>query len=689
MHNLNDLNILYVEDSKATAMLIKKIVESKGAVCQIARNGEEALPLLSKEHFDLILIDYDLPDVTGLDLIRWVVARQMDTPCVMLTAVGDEEIAFQAMQEGAYDFVLKSSNVQNINLIDLTILKALERQKLIREKNKAYESLKKSEEDYRTLVQILPDIVFKIDSDGMFTFLNDAVRELGYEPSSLIGRHFSVLLHPDDAAKVDRHKVLPEFKGRITGPEGAPKLFNERRTGDRSTRFLEVRLRDNQKMMASPAARFGLISSWGEVSVTGQIQTTGSDLSYPGSAGIIRNITVRKENERLLIEAKQKAEEADRLKSIFLANMSHEIRTPMNAIIGYTDLLIDLRPDLKQREYLDIIKDSGSMLLNLINNILDLSRMESDQMQIVNKSVDLHALLQSVYSNIAILIRKQARNIELEVQLPAAVPRFVRTDAFRLKQVLMNLLGNAVKFTESGSISFGIEMVADDMLQFHVRDTGQGIADSDLENIFDPFRQFHQNAQKYGGTGLGLAICKNIVELMQGHIWCESSTGLESGTTFYFQLPCLESSHALLPQAEPDRQKFWLAGHKVLVADDNPVNQLLAQRILESVAIQVTTADNGQSCFQKYLADPEIELILMDLQMPEMSGIEVTSRIRSHEQSSGRSKTLILALTAVSMAEEKDRCLAAGFDDFLTKPIDKAHLLDTLQRLLSAGEATG
>jgi signal transduction histidine kinase/ActR/RegA family two-component response regulator len=394
--------------------------------------------------------------------------------------------------------------------------------------------------------------------------------------------------------------------------------------------------------------------------------------------------------EEALLVAKKAAEAASQAKSNFLANMSHEIRTPMNAVVGFTEMLMDTSLNDEQLEHAKILKRSGDGLLVLIDDILDFSRIEAGQL--VLETVEFAP--QATAHQVCDLIRPSVANKPIEVlcRIGDEVPANVRGDPARFKQVLVNLMGNAAKFTEAGEIELVMDIRGHKNsrvgLQAIVRDTGIGISKRQTDTIFEVFHQADTSStRKYGGTGLGLPICKRIAKILDGDVWVESQLG--KGSTFYFTAWFEEAEHKKreeeLVVTQHDLRASSRKSARILLAEDNPVNQRLAKLMLTKAGYQVEVADNGKEAIEKIMSFPEgYDLIFMDVQMPQMDGPKATRTLREK----GFDKIPIVAMTAHAMKGDRERCLQAGMDDYITKPIKRKSVLAMVQKWLHYKDAS-
>jgi PAS domain S-box-containing protein len=494
------------------------------------------------------------------------------------------------------------------------------------------------------IMNTTPDAIVTFNGEGTIVDCNNATRAaLGWETSELKGQSIQI--------------IIPDLS---VGPAGLTANFMNKPwlTGISAEEFELTARRKNGKILS--------------------VRLTAGQVNIPGESlfvAFISDISERNQLEQDLRQARDKAEQAANSRQAFLANMSHEIRTPMNAIIGYSDLLLGdgVSPELAEK-YLRIIANSGRSLLSLLNDILDHAKLEKGKMELELTDFSLREEINDTVSTL--WVQAQQRGLELECTIsPDTVERYIGSP-MRIRQVLTNLIGNAVKFTDTGFVHVNVKPEGDDMV-FSVSDTGIGIPEDRLQIIFDPFSQADAaTSRKFGGTGLGTAISKQLVELMGGSIAVSSEVGV--GSTFTFRLPLKKcTSRTIRELAKPQKKSSDLKKMRILVADDVPLNVELLTIVLEKDGHNIVSVSDGQKALNHAIKE-KFDVILMDVQMPKMDGFTATRKIRDFEHKNNQKPTPVLALTAGVMDEDKEAARKAGMDDFVTKPVD----LETLKQAI-------
>ena len=406
---------------------------------------------------------------------------------------------------------------------------------------------------------------------------------------------------------------------------------------------------------------------------------------------IVHDITDRIKSERELISAKETAEHASRAKSMFLANMSHEIRTPMNGIIGMTELSLSKSTDDDQKEYLKLVQKSAESLLRVVNDILDYSNIEAGQMKMEKMPFHLQECLKEVIDLFRIGVKQKGLDISLEYD--PKIPHNVLGDPVRIRQVLANLIGNAVKFTHIGKINVAVMLrsIGDKNIEilFKVSDTGIGISKDELNSLFSAFTQLDSSySKRYGGTGLGLAITKQLVELMGGKVWVESIKDVGSSFFFIVKLGLPTDTDNKKEQMTVDGvQRNTGSGANILLAEDDKTSNYLVKVLLQKRNHNVVAVFNGAEAVEAY-KNGKFDLVLMDIQMPVMNGLEATEEIRSYEAATGL-YTPIIAVTAYALKGDREKCIKTGIDDYITKPINNELFIATINNWLAKSRDAG
>ncbi len=515
------------------------------------------------------------------------------------------------------------------------------------------QELEQSEEKYHALYDNSPGLMISVDalSKRVIECNETLLQRLGYMRDEIIGKEVFDLYHPDsvDAAQ----KVFKQFLD--TNEVHNAELQLARKGGGKIDVLLDVTAYVDKK-----TGRKHTLSIW-------------------------RDITERKILEQNILRAKEEAERANQAKSIFLANMSHELRTPLNAVLGFSEMLArDPQLNEKQKENLNIINRSGSHLLMLINDVLDMSKIEAGRVELEPVAVDLSRLLHDVSD--MMLLRTESKYLQFILELSSSLPQNVLLDREKFRQVLINLLGNAIKFTEVGCVILRAD--AEELsngkwqLHFEIEDTGPGILTDEIGNIFEPFMQVGHSANKQKGSGLGLAISRQFIQLMRGDITVEST--VNKGSIFRFEIP---TEAAIVDDLQPyvDETKQRIVGlavdepeWRILVVEDDFNNRLLLSRLLESVGFKVREAENGEEAIQQF-KDWQPHLIWMDIRMPVMDGYEATRGIRALPEGK---QVIILALTASAFSNQDEKILTSGCNAVHHKPYEESTIFTAMQEQL-------
>jgi PAS domain S-box-containing protein len=516
-----------------------------------------------------------------------------------------------------------------------------------------------SEEKFRAMFEQSPlGVSLSVGLTGNLLAVNERYAQItGRSREELATLNWTQITHPDD--------VQPQLESMAKMEAGQqPRL-------------------QMQKRYVRPDGTF----VWVHVTTARVIVEAADSRTY---LALVEDITERRQFEENLRAAKQAADEASAAKSQFLATMSHEIRTPMNGVIGMTGLLLDTSLNAEQRRYANTIHASGEALLALLNDILDFSRIEAGKLELESVDFELREVLDELAA--PLILRARAKGLSLKCEVDRNVPSSVCGDPGRLRQILTNLVGNAVKFTEVGEISVRASLVertaTDFLLRFTVRDTGIGISPEQQQKLFQKFTQADASTtRRYGGTGLGLAIAKDLAELMGGEIGVTSTLGV--GSEFWFTVRLLAQRLRDLPATVPFTSRFSQAslpairkpGARILIAEDNVVNQEVALGILRKLGLRADAVGDGAEALELLKSLP-YDLVLMDMQMPEMDGLEATRIIRNPQSAVLNHQVPVVAMTANAMRGDRERCLKAGMNDYITKPVSSQALVEALNSWL-------
>jgi len=797
--NTKTINVLLVDDDSGDRRLIELVLARPSDIVRFnmetAETLSEAGERLSSNAYDIVLLDLNLPDSTGINTVTMIRRENPDVPIVVLTGLADEEMGIEAIRNGAEDYVIKGKRLEYA--LARIIRYAIERRR-------TEKALRKSEGKLNAMLQSIGDHMSMMDKDLNIIWANNTARKLF--GNDIVGKKCYQTYHrrkepcqpyPCITLKAFADGKSHEHDTQVIGKDGETIYFHctsnvaLRDKDGNPTAVLEVsrditeskraerQLRESEQRyhlvlkgaglgtwdwnMQTDEAQFNTrwaemkgysldeikphLNSWKNlvhpddlpgvyeilnahlegktpfyeaefrmrhksgdwlwILDKGKVVERDKDGKPIRAAGTHLDITERKRAEQELkqlnrqLEASveranlmtQEAVMADLAKSQFLANMSHEIRTPMNAIIGFSEVLSEEELAEEQKHYVDIIRESAENLLQLVNDILDFSKMEAGKLSIEIIDCPLEHLFAVVES----LMRPSAieKGLEFGIRQCGQLPANIRTDPVRLRQCLINLINNAIKFTEKGHVCVSVsrqEIDNQPYIRFDVEDTGIGIAADKQKEIFNVFTQTDStDTRKYGGTGLGLAITKQLTQLLNGRITLTSEKG--KGSVFSLIVPAgvdVESQPAYkgyrladeLKQEPPDAHQQHKFSGTVLVAEDSLSNQVLIRLLLERLDLEVTIAADGKEAVDKALSQP-FDLIFMDMQMPNMNGYSAAKKLRKNGIT-----TPIVALTAHAMKGDRQKCIFVGCNDYLPKPINRKDLLRTIRKYLPCGDET-
>ncbi|OWP64208.1 PAS domain S-box protein [Hymenobacter amundsenii] len=524
----------------------------------------------------------------------------------------------------------------------------------ITEKKRSQLELAAQEEKFRAIFESFQDVYYRTDHQGLITLLSPSVSDmLGYQPEEVLG-HF-----------IGDYYINPQERDNL--------LRQVQEHGE--ARNFELAMRHKQGHAVSVLVNARRLAG-----------SSPDDSSTNGTEGIGRDITGLKQMQDDLRRAKEAAELALEAKTLFLANMSHELRTPMNGIIGMIDLLHQTVSSEEQEEYVDTLRKSSDALLAILNDILDLSKIQAGKLQLNEVGIDLHYTLDKIYSLFS--NRANQKRLRFTYHITPHTPRFIITDETRLLQILSNLTSNAIKFTAQGTVNIVVSSsVADEnehVIRFAVQDSGIGISPDDEKLLFTNFTQLDTTPTKaFGGTGLGLAISKQLSDMLGGEIGVYSNVG--EGSTFWFTIRCQVAHNEaqivqerLTARERPQEVVRFESTPRVLLVDDNPINQQVASRLLDKLGCDVVVASDGFEAISRAIApDTQYDLIFMDIQMPEMDGVTAMHEIRRRL---GTICPPIVAMTAYSMKEDAERFVQEGMDDYISKPVKSQDLYAVMRR---------
>lgn len=630
------VSVLYVEDEEFIRMPMAEMLGRRLEKIVAAGSAKEAIALHANEDFDILLTDIRMPGLNGLELIKILRQKQPDIKAIILSAYNETDFFTEAIDLGIDGFLIKPIDRQKL----FALLTKVGSQKI--QENIA----KVNEEKFMALAASANDAIIMLDGVGLVNFWNRAAEVMfGYSFEQIVNASIERLLVSVDGTSltidgIRSHEMVLDKAVVISEYSALPRI----------------------------GPSFPV-----EISFT-TFKVGGLDQFLL----IIRDVSERKKREEELLTALDRANEATRAKQQFLSVMSHEIRTPLNGILGAVNLLLQENPREDQLDYFKTLEFSGNHLLSLVNDILDFSKIEANRIQFERIDFNLRELVKGLMKIFA--FKANDKGIELKLNVAECIPDVVKGDPMRLNQILTNLIGNAVKFTEKGEISLKINITEQHekflRCRFEVADTGIGILPEKLSTIFEFFSQADTNTtRKYGGTGLGLAITRKLVELQNGTI--EVLSEVNKGSSFSFELTfevaIMDGNREV--KASGNLQHS-LKGIRILLVEDNKINQMIAGKFLNRWDAVVVIAENGKEALEKSL-ESKFDIILMDLQMPELDGYETSRLIRARADDYSLNIPII-ALTASAYNEVKDGVMLSGMNDIINKPF----IPDELNRIV-------
>lgn len=646
--------LLLVDDDEVDIMTFERALRKSqlNYKIDVCKNADEALVTITKNQYDCIFLDYLLPGIDGLQLLVKIRELNVLTPVAVLTSQGDEKIAVQMIQNGAFDYFNKLEI--NPDKISKVIISAVRLSDSERQRELAEKQIKETNSRLNAVIESTHDLIYAVDLNLNLIAFNSSFKEKIEHLCQQNGllNNISDFSHIplDDEIK---QNWIANLRRSLTGEQFTV------------TNQITFSKKENAK-------------NYYEITYN---PIYDGELQINGVAVYARDITEKKHFEEELLNARNAAIAAAKTKSEFLSNMSHEIRTPMNAIIGLTTLLLGEDFSGTNLENLKSIKYSADNLMVIINDILDFSKIEAGKISFESIEFDISQRISELRKTFE--HRTHEKGLSFITNIDSKIPNVLLGDPYRLNQILFNLVGNAIKFTAEGSITVNVKLAKEEdnkiLVRFEIIDTGIGIPEDKQNSIFESFTQANTDTtRKYGGTGLGLAITKNLTNLQGGEIGIESKLG--KGTMFYVEIPYVKANKEALENQQSDDVKVQdLSDLNILVVEDNIMNQMVAKQFFKKWNNTISIANNGAEALKVLSEKQDFDIVLMDLQMPEMSGYEASQLIRSGESSVLNHNIPIIALSADAFLETRQKVIECGMNDFVTKPFKPDELYNKIR----------
>ncbi|MBD2187024.1 response regulator [Pseudanabaena mucicola] len=649
---MNLASVLIIDDEADNFDVIETLLSDQDYQLHYAASGQDAITYLDTFQPDLILLDVMMPVMDGIEVCKLIktLPKWQEVPIIMVTALNSKEDLAKCLNAGANDFISKPLSSLEFRARVQSMLRIKEQ----------HDRLERANAMIHAQLEASLEGIIAVDEQGKLVAYNQKMCEIW--DMNAITAHVN-------------YRELPLIPLLIQEnfPEEIIQILEETYDEPEEVSHGEIIINNNNyeyfsSSVTSPTGKF-----WGFV-------------------WRFRNITHRKQYETNLQQAKEVAESALRVKSDFLAMMSHEIRTPINGVLGMTELLATTTLDQEQNRFVQSIQTSGEILLTVINDILDFSKLESQKLLLEHLPVDVYAIIIDTCALLS--TQAESKGIKVQYQIDENTPAYILGDAIRLRQILLNLTNNAVKFTHEGVVQISVSPTTDadnqTTLLFAIKDSGIGLSPEQLQKLFQPFTQASiATTRQYGGTGLGLVICQKLVQMMGGKIWAESA--LNQGSTFSFVIPVTVTDEA--PQAmTPIERRNMLRPTKplrtdlatqlplnILVAEDNLINQEMVLAMLSKMGYVPKIVNDGIEVLEA-IKEQDFDIVFLDVQMPRMNGLETATHIVGEwsQLSNNPLRPKLIAMTASAMQGDREMCLGAGMDDYISKPVS----FETLQRII-------